>query len=311
MSGIPPVVPKTLRAKVESIQEQLKILLHNYKVLSIRHQENPEDDTVNEQLCQVKEYIVLFNQEQCNLFEKIRQFLKDLETGVFFERKRKVASSYDATLEEKDVEKNENTTTANQNAAHTLQDRSINATEDESEELYVGYFCKEDFYRGHVEHYQVECPDKLEKVEIAGSSPTKKYRLREEIDSTNQDKTKHMLNIELMPGGVLEEYMTTLSEVRAKLKYREFLSVPEVSDKKYRNQSFLQKMAVSPPQLRKRRPENTINKPSRPVRAITFPPERMGTRKQNSIKRRHETEEQKEIEKLRKLDPDVEEEKNN
>ena len=32
MSGIPPVVPKTLRAKVESIQEQLKILLHNYKV---------------------------------------------------------------------------------------------------------------------------------------------------------------------------------------------------------------------------------------------------------------------------------------
>ena len=32
MSGIPPIVPKTLRDEVYKIQDQLKILINNYKV---------------------------------------------------------------------------------------------------------------------------------------------------------------------------------------------------------------------------------------------------------------------------------------
>jgi len=310
MSGIPPVVPKTLRNRVNFLQDQLKILVHNYQVLSLRLQDDPEDESSKSQIFRVKEYIIKFNEEQCFLFEKIRSFLKDLESGKFFKKQTlngtaayKPADSDDETCSDQ----------INLNGDSECRRRfnrgsvGSNSSVEECEDLYVGYFCKEDFYKGHVESYRVDCPAPLEKVDDFLVSPTKKFRMREEINIIeNLDKNKHMLNIDLMPSEVYADFMQTLKNQRKKLKNREFLSVPEVSDKKYRNQSFLMKMAVSPPQLRKRKPEGGIHKPSRPVRAITFPPERMGTRKQNSMKRRHETEEQKEIEKLRKLQPDVE-----
>ena len=37
MSGIPPIVPKTLRDEVYKIQDQLKILINNHKVTNSNH----------------------------------------------------------------------------------------------------------------------------------------------------------------------------------------------------------------------------------------------------------------------------------
>jgi len=142
-------------------------------------------------------------------------------------------------------------------------------------------------------------------LESSNCSPIKKLK-RDEVELTTTDEANYMAHLDLLPINIAKEYVDLLAAQQEKKKYREFLDVPEVSDKKYRNQSFLMKLTVSPPKLRARK-EKPDRRMPRPVRAITFPPERMGTRKQNSMKVRRRLEEDEEFEKLRKSEPDFDE----
>jgi len=64
MLNIPECVPKQLVEELEGYQNQIKILIRNYKVLKDRHQNSPEDELVPQQIKQVEQFIVQFNEKQ-------------------------------------------------------------------------------------------------------------------------------------------------------------------------------------------------------------------------------------------------------
>jgi len=298
MSSIPPVVPQTLRNEAIRVQNQLKILIHNYKILSSRLDKDPEDKRLIAQVAQVQDYIVAYNQEQCFLLEKIRQFLKDLEAGKFF-RQETLASSTSSSPNSK-----HSPNSLSDDDRETIDDEGSDDHEcsDDEQKIdpYTQYFTDENLYTGHVEQYDVQCESCLD-CETKFSSPTKKLKQRDEIFNQNTDQNKYMKNLELLSKEVSPEFESVLQSQRENNKYSQFVYIPEVSDRKYRNQSFLVKLAVSPPQLRKRKQE-MAEKSNRPTRAVTFPPVRMGTRKQSSMKQQRMEEEKQEIEKLFKSD---------
>jgi len=293
--GIPPVVPKTLRHEVYRIQDQLKILVQNYKILRYRLSQDPDNPTILQQLDQVKDYIAEFNQEQFILLEKIRQFLRDLETGAFF--KKETSPTPKDTIKKKRGRKKD----PSKSKSHTPS-----LSDEEEEREYYSYLTDPNLCKGHEEEYKIAppsselCERSVRGLEVPPSPKIHPSLVKQNLFNSSNDARKYMLHLELMPSTELDEYISLLAVQRDKNKYREMLFIPEVSDKKYRNQSFLVKMAASPPQLRKRKREPPTEKNQRPVRALTFPPERMGTRKQNSMKQRRQDEEKLEIEKLMK-----------
>lgn len=294
MSGIPPIVPRSLRLEVGRIQDQLKVLVNNLKILHYRSSEDPLNGTLKDQLVQVKEYIFYYNQQQLAILDKIRQFLRDLETGQFVKK----SQEQDELRDEQRRPKRKWSVTPSRSG--TLSD------EEQEDDIYLEYLSDESLYKGHVDSYE---PEKESKLTLQSSlcSPVKKLK-KQETDISCCEKANYMVHLDLLPENILKEYIGLFSDQQTKKKYREFLDVPEVSDKKYRNQSFLMKLAVSPPKLRERKDVSVRERARlpRPARAITFPPERMGTRKQNSIKARRRLEEDAEFEKLRKSEPDAE-----
>jgi len=298
MCSIPPVVPQTLRNEAIRVQNQLKILIHNYKILSSRLDKDPEDKRLIAQVAQVQDYIVAYNQEQCFLLKKIRQFLKDLEAGKFFRQQSLESSSSPHSSPNSKNSPN----SLSDDDRETLDGEDHHSSSDDEEKIdpYTQYFTDENLYTGHVEEYDVQCESCLD-CDTRFSSPTKKLKQREEISNQNTDQSKYMKNLEMLSAEARPEFESVLQSQRENSKYRQFVYIPEVSDKKYRNQSFLVKLAVSPPQLRKRKQE-LAEKPNRPTRAVTFPPVRMGTRKQSSMKQQRMEEEKQEIEKLFKSD---------
>ncbi|XP_023328855.1 uncharacterized protein LOC111701687 [Eurytemora carolleeae] len=281
MSGIPPIVPKTLRDEVYKIQDQLKILINNHKILDFRLTQEPENNELTVQINKVKEYIFYYNQQQLYLLEKIREFLRHLEAGQFIKKQEQIPTELPKKKLKKDFK----------SISHSPEQSEV-----EEERVGLEYMENDDFYKGHVDSYHVECPEEY-KDDIV-SSPVKRFRPKPDLTNSNPDQNQFLLNLDLLESNLIDEYLSILRAQDVKKRQREFLYVPEVSDKKFRNQSFLLKIACSPPQLRRRK-ETADTKP-RPARAITFPPERMETRKKNSMKQRKETEEQLEIEKLMK-----------
>jgi len=88
-----------------------------------------------------------------------------------------------------------------------------------------------------------------------------------------------MLNIDLLTDSQYEKLVTHL-ENKKKRKSRQRLTtyIPEVADKKYRYQTFLQNSITSPPHLRRRKPNQLPSIP-RPVKSLSFPTaEKMETR---------------------------------
>jgi len=283
-------VPRSLRVEVGRIQEQLKVLVNNFKILHHRSLQDPLNGTLKDQLIQVKEYIFYYNQQQVAILEKIREFLRGLETGKFVNKSQEQD-------EEQSLKRKWSDTPSR---SGTLSD------EDEEDDIYLEYLSDESLYKGHVDSYQPETESKLT-LQSSYCSPHKKVK-KKETDISSSDQENYMLHLDLVKDNVLKEYSDLFSAQQTKKKYREFLDVPEVSDKKYRNQSFLMKLAVSPPKLRARARKESRESARlpRPARAITFPPERMGTRKQNSMKARRQLEEDAEFQKLSKSEPDPE-----
>ena len=73
--------------------------------------------------------------------------------------------------------------------------------------------------------------------------------------------------------------ITQLEEKRKKKALKRVSTyIPEVADKKYRYQTFLQNSITSPPHLRRRKPNQLPSLP-RPVKSLSFPTvEKMETR---------------------------------
>jgi len=93
------------------------------------------------------------------------------------------------------------------------------------------------------------------------------------------EKESYMLNIDLLTDSQYEKLVTHL-ENKKKRKSRQRLTtyIPEVADKKYRYQTFLQNSITSPPRLRRRKPNQLPSIP-RPVKSLSFPTaEKMETR---------------------------------
>eukprot|EP00088_Acartia_fossae_P066190 TRINITY_DN8194_c0_g1_i12.p1 TRINITY_DN8194_c0_g1~~TRINITY_DN8194_c0_g1_i12.p1 ORF type:complete len:355 (-),score=60.55 TRINITY_DN8194_c0_g1_i12:215-1279(-) len=313
-TGIPNVVPLTLRTEAYRVQNQLKILINNYKILSGRLEKNPENKILMRQLADVQNYIVFYNQEQCFLLDKIRKFLRDLENGKFFGKQL----SLNSTGESSRASSTNGKPSPNSFSEDECSDRSSNSgdeeggengrrggsaspTDSQGEDPYLQYFTDESLYKGHVESYSIECESPLE-YETKYTSSTKKFRERDQIFNESRDQVTYMKNLEMLSQSVAADFEQALNNQRKIDRHREFLYIPEVSDRKYRNQSFLVKLALSPPQLRKRKPDIGA-KHNRPMRAVTYPPARMGTRKQTSMKQMRKNEEKLEIEKLLKSEP--------
>jgi len=93
------------------------------------------------------------------------------------------------------------------------------------------------------------------------------------------EKENYMLNIDLLTDS---QYKMSVSQLEGKKKRKSLKRVstyiPEVADKKYRYQTFLQNSITSPPHLRRRKPNQLPSLP-RPVKSLSFQTvEKMETR---------------------------------
>ena len=86
---------------------------------------------------------------------------------------------------------------------------------------------------------------------------------------------------DLLTEPIFEQRTSRLEKLRKRKKSRSITYIPEISDKKYRYQTFLQSSITSPPHLRRRKPNQLPSLPPRQgLRTISLPPpEKMETRK--------------------------------
>jgi len=97
------------------------------------------------------------------------------------------------------------------------------------------------------------------------------------------DKKNFMLSIDLLTESTFLQRKTRIEKLRLRKKCVRPSYVPEISDKKYRYQTFLQTNITSPPHLRRRKPNQLPSLPPRQgLRTISLPPpEKMETRKKS------------------------------
>ena len=87
--------------------------------------------------------------------------------------------------------------------------------------------------------------------------------------------------LDLLADIEFQQRSTQLENLRKRKKSRSITHIPEISDKKYRYQTFLQSSITSPPHLRRRKPNQLPTLPPRQgLRTFSIPPpEKMETRK--------------------------------
>lgn len=66
------------------------------------------------------------------------------------------------------------------------------------------------------------------------SSPVKRFRPKPDLTNSNPDQNQFLLNLDLLESNLINEYLSILRAQDVKKRQREFLYVPEVSDKKFR-----------------------------------------------------------------------------
>ena len=66
------------------------------------------------------------------------------------------------------------------------------------------------------------------------SSPIKRFRPTPDLTNSNPDQSQFLLNLDLLESNLIDEYLSILRAQDVKKRQREFLYVPEVSDKKFR-----------------------------------------------------------------------------
>lgn len=273
LPGIPQEVPQEYREQLIKFQSQIKTLLLNNQILLSRLEKDPQDQKILGQIEQVKIYLISFSEQQEEVLEKVRLFLKKNE-----KLKEKTPDSKDST--KASTPKSKSKAKGKAKASKISSSVTSDDSGDEHQSIYLSYLLREDCYRGHVEKYDVECPstEKLETEEEEEEEVRQKdYTETLEVIA----KENFMLSIDLLTEPIFEQKSARLEKLRKRKKSRSITQIPEISDKKYRYQTFLQSSITSPPHLRTRKPNQLPSLPPRQgLRTFSLPPpEKMETRK--------------------------------
>lgn len=275
LPGIPPEVPQEYKEQLIKFQNQIKTLILNNQILLSRLEKDPQDQKVIGQLEQVKIYLISFSEQQEEVLEKVRNFLRKNE-----KLKAKSPDSKDSTKTStpKSKSKAKGKVKASKFSSLVTSDDSG----DERESIYLSYLLREDCYRGHVEEYHVECPgvEKVEQEEEEVIEDVKQHDHTETLDVIG--KENFMLSIDLLTEPIYLQRKSRIEKLRKRKRTRRPTHIPDISDKKYRYQTFLQSNTTSPPHLRRRKPNQLPSVPTRQtgLRTVSLPPpEKMETRK--------------------------------
>lgn len=288
LPGLPSEVPQEYREKLITFQNQIKILIKNHQILVSRLRKNPQDHKVVKQIDDVKKYLISFSDQQRDVLDKVRDFLKDLE------EKRLAAENSPEIVQGPALSKQELKTsrcsTPVKNSKNkskkkikgrskTCSSISPDSSDDESDEIFLAYFDIKEGYRGHIEEYDVSLPSKDQEEELLENVDEELSFLRTEDKLDVISKENYMLNIDLLTDSQHKMSLTQLEgKKKRKALKRVSTYIPEVADKKYRYQTFLQNSITSPPHLRRRKPNQLPSLP-RPVKTLSFPNlEKMETR---------------------------------
>jgi len=254
--GLPDEVPKELRMELERLQRQIKVLLNNYQVLTGRAEQSPEDSEVGHQIAEVKRYLITFSNQQNSVLESVRNFLSNLEEEKRFWNQQHSfpPPAGPVASKTKSRKKDKRKSREWQGAASSRNSRSASpdSAGEEAEQVFLAYFSPgPGCFPGHVEEYDVMCPP---------PSPDEHESEAEEMEesvememSSDQEAFFARLNLLTKEQGKRNEEVYKRRRLRrSKMKLPSY--IPEVADKKYRHQNFLQSCLTSPPHLRRRTP---------------------------------------------------------
>eukprot|EP00091_Calanus_sinicus_P015890 TRINITY_DN3486_c0_g1_i1.p1 TRINITY_DN3486_c0_g1~~TRINITY_DN3486_c0_g1_i1.p1 ORF type:complete len:336 (+),score=48.82 TRINITY_DN3486_c0_g1_i1:281-1288(+) len=293
LPGLPVEVPQEYREQLIKFQNQIKILVNNHQILVSRSRKNPQDHQVLKQIDDVKNYLISFSDQQRDVLDKVRSYLKDLE-----DKSKKPLSPPDSpelvpTLTSSKQElktsrcstpvknsKSKSKKKAKGKSSKNSSSISPDSSDDECDEIFLTYFDSTEGYRGHIEDYDINCPPVEEEKELVDENIEEELtfsRTQETLDLIQ--KENYMLNIDLLTDS---QYNMSVSHLELQKKRKSLKRVssyiPEVADKKYRYQTFLQNSITSPPHLRRRKPNQLPSLP-RPAKSLSFPTtEKMETR---------------------------------
>jgi len=284
LPGLPIEVPQEYREKLIKFQNQIRILINNHQILVSRLRKNPQDHKVVKQIDDVKNYLISFSDQQRDVLDKVRDFLKELEekrnsledTHVPTSTKQENKTSGCSTPVKNIKNKPKKKTKGKLKPSRSI---SPDSSDDESDEIFLAYFDCTEGYRGHVEEYEVSCPLRNNEEELVDENSEEVSFSITEDTLTTVSKENYMLNIDLLTDSQFKMSITQFEEKRKRKALKRVSTyIPEVADKKYRYQTFLQNSITSPPHLRRRKPNQLPSLP-RPIKSLSFPTvEKMETR---------------------------------
>jgi len=288
LPGLPIEVPQEYREQLVKFQHQIRILINNHQILVSRLRKNPQDQKVVKQIDDVKNYLISFSDQQRDVLDKVRDYLKQLEekrtsledtpdiVHVPISTKQEIKTSRCSTPVKNLKNKSKKKVKGKLKPSRSI---SPDSTDDESDEIFLAYFDCTEGYRGHVEEYEVDCPHSSHEEELVDENLEEVSFLITEDTLATVTKENYMLNIDLLTDSQFKMSITQLEEKRKKKALKRVSTyIPEVADKKYRYQTFLQNSITSPPHLRRRKPNQLPSLP-RPVKSLSFPTvEKMETR---------------------------------
>jgi len=288
LPGLPIEVPQEYREKLIKFQNQIRILINNHQILASRLRKNPQDHKVVKQIEDVKNYLISFSDQQRDVLDQVRDYLKQLE------EKRTSLEDTPDIVHVPTSTKQENKTSRCSTPVKNLKNKpkkkskgklkpsrsiSPDSSDDESDEIFLAYFDCTEGYRGHVEEYEVSCPPGNHEEELVDENLEEVSFFITEDTLATVSKENYMLNIDLLTDSQFKMSIKQLEEKRKRKALKRVSTyIPEVADKKYRYQTFLQNSITSPPHLRRRKPNQLPSLP-RPVKSLSFPTvEKMETR---------------------------------
>jgi len=253
LSGVPEDVPCEYKEQLKAFQIQIKILLQNQQILLARLKKNPEDKKVLQQIDQVKIYLISFSEQQEEILDKVRDFLQDIEKEKSQEPVAKEEKISGRTQRIKGRKSNSNKSKSKSKSLKNSNEASHVTSEssDDEDDFFLAYLDNTSGYRGHIENYDIGPDDS----EVSDNSVEEFYR---RIDTTETvetiEKIKFLDTIDLLTVPSYTSTLAKIEELRNMKQHSLVTYVPDIADKKYRYQTFLQSTINSPPHLRTRKP---------------------------------------------------------
>jgi len=165
LPGLPIEVPQEYREQLVKFQHQIRILINNHQILVSRLRKNPQDQKVVKQIDDVKNYLISFSDQQRDVLDKVRDYLKQLEekrtsledtpdiVHVPISTKQEIKTSRCSTPVKNLKNKSKKKVKGKLKPSRSI---SPDSTDDESDEIFLAYFDCSEGYRGHVEEYEVD-----------------------------------------------------------------------------------------------------------------------------------------------------------